>query len=549
MIVSAEKILLVLVGLTSLALLLLLPNEISGIFPWQVDRLQILLGAALLWALLALGLLIWGREKTVIQLSKKQAIAILGTAVLLYIVAYGYLAVTRHQTFNSTGYDLAINEQIVWNTLNGRFFASSLEVDNSFADHFRPFLAILLPVYAIFQTPNTLLIAQTIALSLGAIPLYQYARLKDLSPAAAAALGLVYLLYPAVGFINRFDFHIEAFAVAAFLAAFVAVERKRWRWATFWLIVPLLCKENLGLTVAMIGLYVLIFKRERKYGSGWIIVGIATFLLTSFWLIPTVRGEAADTLSRYAWLGDSPQTMISTLFFDFGRIFAHLTQPARLLSLLQQFLPLGFISLLGWPLLLPALPGLAINLLAEHHCQAFIYCQYAVPVLPFLFLAAAAGVARIKQPVAQDWFALLLVPLTLVALFVDNPFTEEEALPSATTRIGNEETVRQALAVVPEDGVLVTTNDYAPHLARRAGLFIIGRPTQRVAPTDPDIVFINLYDQQFIVCDEVRAYVSQLDPTRYGTTFRTGGLIVIERGKGSTETFQDFVDNWNNCAG
>ena len=68
---------------------------------------------------------------------------ILAAAMLLFAVAYGWLAITRHLRFNSTGFDLAINEQIVWNTLNGRFFAASLEVNNSFADPFRPLLLLV----------------------------------------------------------------------------------------------------------------------------------------------------------------------------------------------------------------------------------------------------------------------------------------------------------------------------------------------------------------------------------------------------------------------
>ena len=124
-------------------------------------------------------------------------------------------------------------------------------------------------------------------------------------------------------------------------------------------------------------------------------------------------------------------------------------------------------------------------------------------------------------------------------------------LPSAFESIGNAEVVKQALQAVPADGSLslVTTNDYAPYLAQREGLYIVGVPTQRVAPTDPDIVFLNLYDQQYIVCDQIRDYVVQLDRDAYGTTFRTGGLIVLQRNAGSPETFIDFVDNWNNCAG
>lgn len=109
--------------------------------------------------------------------------------------------------------------------------------------------------------------------------------------------------------------------------------------------------------------------------------------------------------------------------------------------------------------------------------------------------------------------------------------------------------MREALTAVPPNTSLVTTNDYAPHLAQREQLYIIGIPAQREAPTNPDVVFLNLYDQQYIVCDGYREYVSQLDIDIYGVTFRTGGLIVIQRNAGSNEQFRDFVLNWNNCAG
>ena len=93
------------------------------------------------------------------------------TFIILFVlmcaaaILWGWLGFTRHNLFNSTGFDLAINEQIVWNTLNGRFFASSVEVDNSFADHFRPMLLALVPFYAIFQTPKTLIAVQALVLA------------------------------------------------------------------------------------------------------------------------------------------------------------------------------------------------------------------------------------------------------------------------------------------------------------------------------------------------------------------------------------------------
>ncbi len=473
--------------------------------------------------------------------------------ILLFIIAYSWLAVTRHQLFNSTGYDLAINEQILWNTLNGRFFASSLEVSNSFADHFRPFLLSVLPFYALFPRPETLLILQAVVLASAAIPLYLIAcdRLED--SLIALVISIAYLLYPAVGFIARFDFHIEVFAIPAFMAAFLFMERKRWLWASLFLLIPLLVKENMGLTVAMFGLYALIMLRNLRWGVAWIIAGLFTFIITTFWLLPSIRGEMLDAFARYAWLGETPQAMIITLLTEPAAVLSRFTNSVGSRYLGQLLLPVAFIPLIGLPELLLALPGLGANLLADHFCQPTIYCQYAIPVVPFIFIATVYGLYRIKKWQDNDRgfriLALIILTFSLISYWRDNPFTDQTILPPALHQMANETAVHTALSAVPNQLSLVTTNDYAPHLAQREELYLLGIPAQRETPTDPQVVFLNLYDQQYVVCDQIYAYLQQLDPQTYGVTFRSDGLLVLQRDAGDNQQFMDLVENWNDCAG
>lgn len=474
-------------------------------------------------------------------------------ALSVFIAAYLTLSLTRHELFNSTGYDLAINEQIVWNTLNGRFFASSIEVDNSFADHFRPMLLFIVPIYAFAQTPQTLLVIQVLVLASAAIPIYYLAKLKLDDDLVAAVIAIVYLLYPAIGFIVRFDFHIEVFVIPAFIAAFYMMETGRWRLASLFLIIPLLCKENMGFTVAAFGLYAILRWKKYKWGSIWTITGILFTWLTIFWLLPLVRGEAIDTLSRYAWLGTNPLEMFQSMIFEPLIVMGHIFTEANLLYALQLLLPVGLLALFGMRELVLMLPALAINLLSDHFCQSTIYCHYTIPIIPIIFIATIFGLLFIKNhlPRSHSWrfYALIPLVLTCLSLWVSNPFQETSLLPSALEKIENGEVVKTALDVVPADGVLVTTNDYAPHLAQRSGLYIVGIPSQRATPLDPDLIFLNLYDQQYIVCDQIHEYIQQLTPDDYGATFRTGGVIVLQRGVGSAEQFVDFRDNWNNCAG
>jgi uncharacterized membrane protein len=477
----------------------------------------------------------------------------LTSLILAYAVTYSWLTLERHWRFNSTGYDLAIKEQVIWNTAHGRLFASSPEVDNAFQDHFQPIMLAFVPPYALIPHTELLLLAQTLALAAGAIPLFRLARRRLSSDALALVMSSAYLLSPSLGFVNRFDFHPEAFAIPALLAALEALDRADLSMTSVWLLVPLLAKENLGLTVAAFGLYALAVRRHKLFGLAWTAIGLFVFVTAAFWLIPTLRGGITDTVARYDWLGSTPGEMLATAFVHPARVWEFLAKPGRALYLLQLLVPTGFLALLGFPELLLALPGLATNLLADHFCQSQIYCQYTVPILPFVAVAAVTGLAVLRRLLhgQRAWLTIglaVLVPAVL-SFGIDNPFTEKEALPPPLERLSNEEAVRRALAVVPPEISLVTTNSYAPHLAQRQELYIIGLPAQREAPADPEAVFINLYDQRFIVCEQYRDYFAGLDLDRYGLLFRDSGLVVAVRGGGSNEAFRDFVLNWTDCAG
>lgn len=535
------------------------PWGVEGLLPWQEERFGLYLRVTGFWFLF---LTLVGALSAAFSFDRlpprrsragaRHTILVPILLALVFATAYGTMAVIRHLRFNSTAYDLAIHEQAIWSTLHGRPFATSLEVDNLLADHFSPFLLVPMLPYAVYQSPLTLVVVQALVLGLGAIPLFHLARRRLSSDLLASALALAYLLYPALGFMARFDFHIEVFAIPAFIAAFDAMDQDRWRTASIWLVIPLLCKENLGLTVAAWGLYALLIRRKPSWGLAWLAVGLAQFWATSFWLLPALRGESSDTLLRYAWLGDSPLEMLRTLLTSPGQVWAHVSSGGRLFYLMQLLAPVGFLSLLGPFELALAAPGLVVNLLATGDFQSSIYFQYTVPVLPFVSIAAVRGTARLRRlsPRPWAWFiaGLALILLSLSPFLIDNPFREQPWLPSLWDEVENADTVRQALDTIPAQGAVVTTNSYAPHMAQRPEIYIIGAPTQREAPADPDVVFLNLHDHRWISCEGARAYALQLDPEIYGVTFMSDGVVVIRRDSGSRDQLRDLLAHWPGCS-
>src|SRR5438034_5815385 len=98
----------------------------------------------------------------------------------LYAAVLGWLSVEQRRTLFHFDEDLAIYDQVVWNTAHGRLFASTLieHADNLLGDHFSPVVAIFAPVYWLAPSANVLLLGQAVALGLAVLPLYAFARCR-----------------------------------------------------------------------------------------------------------------------------------------------------------------------------------------------------------------------------------------------------------------------------------------------------------------------------------------------------------------------------------
>src|SRR5439155_26752515 len=73
---------------------------------------------------------------------------------------------------------------------------SVLPAGTPLAVHFSPVLFLLLPIYAVFPSPVTLLVLKTIAVALGAFPVYLMGRRRFSNPWASVLGGGSFLLLP-----------------------------------------------------------------------------------------------------------------------------------------------------------------------------------------------------------------------------------------------------------------------------------------------------------------------------------------------------------------
>ena len=194
---------------------------------------------------------------------------------------------------------------------------------NLLGDHFHPILLLLGPIWRLFPTPLSLLITQDLLLALSAWPLTRLAS-RLTNQWVAGGLGLVYVLSWGMQGAVAAQFHEIAFAMPLLAYASVAFVERRWGAVTAWSAPLVLVKEDMGLTVLMIGVAVILTslvpawyrtctvirpgvhgaddpddaaeaaeadaarnrRRGLRLGVGMIVGGIATFLFSILVFLP-----------------------------------------------------------------------------------------------------------------------------------------------------------------------------------------------------------------------------------------------------------------------
>lgn len=463
---------------------------------------------------------------------------LLWSAIAAYAAGFSALSILRHRAFATGRFDLGNMVQAVWSTAHGHpLQITSLRGDqiSRLGAHFDPILAVFAPLWLLWPSPDLLLVAQALAVALGALPVFWLARKHLGHERAGLAFALAYLIYPPTEWLTLNEFHPVALACPLLLFAIWYLDEGRLLPFAACAAAAAATKEEIALVVAGLGIWYALAHGRRLAGVAVAFAGVALALVAIEVVIPHFnRAGTSSFFTRYSEVGSTPGGVVHTALTDPWRIVTTALTGRGLGYLARLVLPLGLLVVLAPLALIAALPELAVNLLSAAATQTSIRFHYTAGLIPVLLAAAIFGAGRLQRlrpglPVATG-----VVVLGLVSSYLLGPLPVWQYFPGGQSHQAQAAEVSEhdriasrALRLIPPDAVVSATNSLGAHLSAR----------RRV------LSFPFLQDARWIAADETApGYADRLAPLptavqlswvrrnpEWRLVFERDGILIFQR--------------------
>jgi uncharacterized membrane protein len=417
--------------------------------------------------------------------------------IVLFVLVFTLLSFGRHDSQKSYLNDLGVYDQAIWNTLHGNFMqASSIMVaeKNYLAAHFSPILLLFVPFYLISATPKWFLFFQVLAVGLGALPIYWFAKEKSKNFAFAFVFLAGYLLYPVLGNGLLYDFHEVVLATVFASFSFYYLEKparsalhsdaggNNDKLFIIFAVLLALSQEQLPLLVFMMGLYLIFIKKRKKFGLAVSSVSLVYFFLVVGVFMPhfsTTGGQLALLLddpiygSRYAWLGKDLPEIAKNILSHPGAVCRVLASKSRFDYLFRLIAPVFSLGLFSWPILI-ILPLLAINLLSANGMMFNIFFYHSAVLVPFVFFSSILTMRRwfFSDLFLRRIFLALVAGASLFAAYfwsvtpLSPNYKMSDFIPSQHAR-----KISEVKKILPLDASLSVQHNLGSHFSERKEIY------------------------------------------------------------------------------
>jgi uncharacterized membrane protein len=506
-------------------------------------------------------------------LTRWRVIHVVGVGLITAVMAVGYsvFALVLNYRFQTSSYDLEIFDQAVRSYAHFHPGTSPIKgLHNHFGpgfsilgDHWSPILASLAPLYWIHDSPTTLLVAQAVLFALAIPPLWVFTRRAfggggRRATLAAYLVAIAYLLSWPIASAEVFDFHEVAFAPVLLAIVLERLQAGKLRTALIAAFLLLLVKEDMGLVVAGIGVYLLVslpstVRKQRIVGLGMIVFGLADTWIATYLLIPAFGGHASYYWAYGALGHNVPQVA--------GHIVAHPLDSAKLMitprikldTMLWLLAPFCFLPLLS-PITIAVIPLLVERMMQDQFANWWVTSyHYNAYLVIILACGGVDGAARLGRWLGRAWRAsrprdgdetraaqvgssvatiglVAAAAMCAIAVYSVPKFALGQAFHrSFFHRTVYEKIAEEAVSAVPSGVTVEAVNYLGPQLADRDKVLLWDGDGG--TPVYAPWIIANTSTQQFTwrggLAEQVQR-VALLKKHGYQTVFDRGGYIVLK---------------------
>lgn len=341
---------------------------------------------------------------------------------------------------------------------------------NLLGDHFHPALALLAPVYALFPHAFTLLVVQAACFAIAAALITRMASRK-VGPVAGTLIGLAFGASWGLQYAGEAQFHEVALAVPLLAVSLGALIDGRYVRAAAWAAPLIFVKEDLGLTVGVIGILIAARGGRHVLGASLTLWGIAWFAVATLVIIPAFNaggtwayGGAAlpsslnDELS-HAFDGAKLQTVGLLILISAAMIF-------------RSSISFALIPTIGWRFLSPN---------AGYWGPSWHYSAILMPIVFMALIDAHASTRSARYPWIRAYGSRAVAVASTAALVLMPTLPLHQAFePSAWAATPRTSAARQALRQIPPDASVESDIGLMSYLVDAHDTFWIGN--QNPAP-------------------------------------------------------------------
>lgn len=437
-------------------------------------------------------------------------------------VAYWVYATLQWRRYESPSWDLGIFTQVVQQyarlqppvvTIKGADY-------NILGDHFHPLLALLAPFYAVFPSAYTLLVLQAL---LTAIGVFFVAKTADehLGRVAGWLIGGAYGFSWGVQQAMAVQFHEVAMATPILAISLWALLRKAWLTSAIAGGLLVFVKEDLGLTVLMLGLVLAWRARNWLFGGVLAVWGLGMFVLTLQVILPALNPKDQYDYAHYI-TGDSNRNPFATM----AEI---LTNDQKMATALLLVACTG-LFILRSPIGLLVLPTLAWRFLSSNHGHWGQTWHYSLVLMPIAYVAAIDGIAVLRKSTHRPLRAYARHGAVIVATFaiaISNQLPLFELRnPDKWTRGDRYQSSAKALEAVPKGVAVATDVSLMSYLTSGRRVYYIGQSGNPVG----DYLVVDNIAGGWSGPVNLVVYGGQIHPgTRWELVFDENGYQVARR--------------------